>query len=272
MTEKLADEGSPPKRQHCWERLEYWEESWRFEETCCHSNSSEKPSANSDVKNSKRIIIIIIIIISQCNKLAQKEYKARHDWVGKVIHWEMCRKFQFDHTNKWYMHNPAPVLENATHKLIWDFNIQTDHLIPARRLDLIIINKKKRICKIVDFAIPEDHRINLKESEKKDKYLDLARELKKLWNMKVTIVPIVIGALGTITKRLLKGLEDLEFGGQVETIQTASNAKNGQNPETSPGDLRRLAVTQNPVKNHQFMLMWKTLKELDNNNNNNNNN
>ena len=64
-----------------------------------------------------------------------------------------------------------------------------------------------------------DHRINLKESEKKDKYLDLARELKKLWNMKVTIVPIVIGALGKITKRLLKGLEDLEVGGRVETIQ-----------------------------------------------------
>ena len=34
---------------------------------------------------------------------------------------------------KWYMHNPAPVLENATHKLLWDFNIQTDHLILARR-------------------------------------------------------------------------------------------------------------------------------------------
>ena len=83
-------------------------------------------------------------IISECSKLAQREYKARHDWVGKVIHWEMCQKFKFDHTNKWYMHNPAPVLENAMHKLLWDFKIQTDHLIPARRSDLIIINKKKR--------------------------------------------------------------------------------------------------------------------------------
>ncbi len=61
----------------------------------------------------------------------------------------------------------------------------------------MIINKKKRTCKIVDFAVPVDHRINLKKSEKKDKYLDLARELKKLWNMKVEIVPVVIGALGT---------------------------------------------------------------------------
>ena len=61
------------------------------------------------------------------------------------------------------MHNPTPVLENATHKLLWDFNIQTDHQIPAR-------------IPAVEFAVPADHRINLKENEKKDKYLDLARE------------------------------------------------------------------------------------------------
>ena len=123
------------------------------------------------------------------------------------------------------MHNPAPVLENDTHKLLWDFNIQTDHLIPARRPDLIIINKKKGTCKIVDFAVPADHRVKLKDVEKKDKYLDLARELKKLWNMQMTIIPIVIGAFGTITKGLLKGLEDLEIGGRVETIQTTALLK-----------------------------------------------
>ena len=109
------------------------------------------------------------------------------------------------------MHNPAPVLENDTHKLLWDFDIHMDQLIPTRRPT---INKKKetRICKIVEFAVPADHRINLKESEKKDNYLDLARELKKLRKMKVTIVPIVIGALGTITKGLLKGLGKLADG------------------------------------------------------------
>ncbi len=67
-----------------------------------------------------------------------------------------------------------------------------------------------------------DHRIKLKECEKKDKYLDLARESKKLWNMQVTIIPIVIGAFGTVIKGLLKGLEDLEVGGLVETIQTTA--------------------------------------------------
>ena len=67
-----------------------------------------------------------------------------------------------------------------THKLLIDFDIQTDRLILARRPDIIIINKKKRTCRIVDFAVPVDHRIKLKESEKKDYYLDLTRELKKL--------------------------------------------------------------------------------------------
>ncbi len=121
-----------------------------------------------------------------------------------------------NNTNIWY------ILENNTHKLLRDFNIQTDHLIPARRPDLIIINKKKRICKIVDFAVPADHRIKLKECEKKDKYINLVRELKNLWNMQVTVILIVIGAFGTVTKGLLKGLEDLEVGRGMETIHTTS--------------------------------------------------
>ena len=119
-------------------------------------------------------------IISKSSKLAQKEYKVRHDWVGKVIHWEMCKKFKFDHANKWYMHNPALVPENDTHELLWDFDIQTDHLISVKRQDLINKKKKKKkICKIFNFAVPADHRIRMKKCEKKDKYLNLARELKK---------------------------------------------------------------------------------------------
>ena len=64
----------------------------------------------------------------------------------------------------------------------------------------------------MDFAVPVDHRLKLKESKKSDKYLDLTREMKKknkLWNMKVTVIPIVISALGTIPKNLVKGVEEL---------------------------------------------------------------
>ena len=59
-------------------------------------------------------------IACERSKLAQKEYETKHEWVGKVIQWELCKEFRYDHTNKWYMHNPTPVLENETHKLLWD--------------------------------------------------------------------------------------------------------------------------------------------------------
>ena len=73
------------------------------------------------------------------------------------------------------------------------------------------IHKKKRTCQIVDFAIPADQRVKLKGSERKDKYLELAREQKKLWNTEVTVIPTVIGALSTVRKVLIKGLEDMEL-------------------------------------------------------------
>ena len=74
----------------------------------------------------------------------------------------------------------------------------------------------------MDFAVSADHRVKLKESEKKDKYLDLAWGLKKLRNIKVKTKPIVIGAFGTVTKGLVKGPEDLEIRGRLKTIQTTA--------------------------------------------------
>ena len=74
----------------------------------------------------------------------------------------------------------------------------------------------------MDFAVPVGHKVKLKESEKNDKYLNLARESKKLRNMKVTFIQIVIGVFGTTTKGLIQGLEDLEIRGSVDTIQTTT--------------------------------------------------
>ena len=103
----------------------------------------DKTQQNSKCRLCGDIDETINHIISECNKLAQKEYKTRHDWVHRAMHWKMCKKSKFDHRNKWYMYNSASVLENDTHKLLWDFDIQTDKLISARRPDLIIINNKK---------------------------------------------------------------------------------------------------------------------------------
>ena len=96
-------------------------------------------------------------IISEGSKLVKEKYKTRHEWVGKVIHWELCKKLKFDHTDKWYMYNPESVLENDTHKLHWDFEIGTDPQILARQPDIMIIYKNERTCRIVDFAVLADH-------------------------------------------------------------------------------------------------------------------
>ena len=164
--------------------------------------------------------------------------------MGKVSHWELRKKLKFD---QWYIHNPESVVENDTYKLLWDFEIQMDHLISARQPDRIIFNKKERNCRIVYFAVLVDHRIKLKEYEKRDKYLNFARELKKAveyesddytncnwWSWYThQRIGIRTGWLGN------NGTDgDCPNYGMVEI---------GQNTEKSPGDLRRLAVTQTPV-------------------------
>ena len=128
---KPVEKSKPFKLQQWRDRLEYWVESWRPEKIRCHSDSSETPPGNSGGKNSQRNKMII-------------EYNTRHDWVCKVIHCELCRKFRFDHTQKWCMHNPEFVLENETHKLLWNFEIQTSLLISARRSDLVKVKEKKK--------------------------------------------------------------------------------------------------------------------------------
>ena len=90
--------------------------------------------------------------------------------------------------------------------------------------------------RIVDFVVPVDYKLKLKESVKKDKYLDLARELKNVWNMKVTMILIVISAVVTVTKGLAQGLKDLDIIGRVETIQTTALLR-------SPRILRRVLET-----------------------------
>ena len=95
------------------------------------------------------------------------------------------------------------------HKIPWDFELQMDHFIPVRRPDLEI-PPLQRTCRRVDFAV---HWTTIEENKKSDKYLDLARDLKCLWNMRVKMIPVVIGTLGSVRKDLGKELEALEIGG-----------------------------------------------------------
>ena len=102
---------------------------------------------------------------------------------------------------------------------------------------------KKRICKIVDFAVSTDHRIKLKECENKDKYLDLAWELKKTMEHEGDNYTNRDWCFWYSHQRIIKGTGGL---GNKRTNGNHSNdsiIENGQNIEKSPGDLRRLAVT-----------------------------
>ena len=95
--------------------------------------------------------------------------------------------------------------------------------------------------------------MKLKECKKSYKYFDFARELKKLWNMKVTIAPILIGALGShlrVSTRT-EGLGNNVTSGDHLNYCITEISQNTK----SPGDLRKLVVTQTPVRNHQLTLV-----------------
>ena len=111
----------------------------------------------------------------------------------------MCKQFNLLHAERWYEHRAAKVDENDDIKLLWDFHIQSDHVIEACRPDIVIVKKKLKTALIIDIAVPGDSRVCTKGQEKILKYQDLKREIKKLWQLKeVCIVPIIVGALGAV--------------------------------------------------------------------------
>ena len=114
-------------------------------------------------------------ILSECSKLAQNEYKKRHDKVAQLVHWNLCKKYELKYAKNWYDHVTESVTENEKAKILWDFTIQTDHVIQARRPDIVVKEKGLDHTWIIDIAVPGDSRIEEKEKEKIEKYQDLAR-------------------------------------------------------------------------------------------------
>ena len=120
------------------------------------------------------------------------------------------------------------MLENETCKILWDVTIQTDHEIEARRPDLVIVQKREKSTKLIDFAVPFDSRVLMKENEKIEKYQDLAREIRKLWNTKVDIIPIVVGSLGTVSKRFQCWLEKIGMKVNIKDVQKTALLKSAR--------------------------------------------
>ena len=152
-------------------------------------------------------------IVAEFRKLAQKQYKqVRHDNVAKVIHWKLCEKWGFEKSDQWYTHKPEKVLESEECKILWDFPIQTYKTLEQNRSDVTVIEKKTKKCLLIDPACPFDTRIEKKEEEKCNNYCDFKYEIVRMWRMKdVEVIPVVIGALRTVTKQFKKWIQKLDL-------------------------------------------------------------
>ena len=143
-------------------------------------------------------------IVSGCKMLAANQYKFRHDQVGKYIHWWILKDLGAKVTDSWMKHVPTEITTYKNKVIMWDKAILTDKKVKCNRPDITIHDTEKRECIFVDMAVPVCVNVIRKEAEKITKYRDLEIEVQKCWNLrKVRTVPIVIGALGTVSKGIL---------------------------------------------------------------------
>jgi len=91
--------------------------------------------------------------------------------------------------------------------------------VTANRSDIIIKNKKEKTCILIDVAIPADRNVVQEEAEKKLKYKSLCIEIQRMWNRKCTIVPVIIGATGIVTRSLKKNLETIPGKHSIDSLQ-----------------------------------------------------
>ena len=109
-------------------------------------------------------------------------------------------------------------MENDKYKILWDFTVQTDHETYGRRPDVIVVQKDKNLCQII-FACPYDRRVDTKELEKIEHYQNLAQGLRKIWKMKVKVIPLVIGVLGLTPIKLRNWLQKIGIETQISKLQ-----------------------------------------------------
>ncbi|XP_053149009.1 uncharacterized protein LOC128343627 isoform X2 [Hemicordylus capensis] len=169
----------------------------------------EKSTTNSKCRLCKEANETVDHLISCCKKIAQTDYKQRHDKVAGMMHWNICKKYKLPVAKNWWDHQIEKVEENEDVKILWGFRLQTDKHLPHNTPDITVVEKKEKQVKIIDIAIPGDSRIEEKEIEKITKYKDLQIEIERLWQKKTKIIPVVIGALGAVPKDLEEHLNTI---------------------------------------------------------------
>ncbi|KAI5748311.1 hypothetical protein M8J77_024164 [Diaphorina citri] len=158
-------------------------------------------------------------VVSGCSILAKKEYLERHNKVAAHLHWNICKEFNIEVKDKWYEHSPDPVIDTPDVTIIWDTQVQTDRAITANKPDIIIKNKKTNRCILIDIAVPSDYNITQKEAEKRLKYKDLQIEVQRLWKMKTSVIPVVIGCTGLISNYTCETIKEVPGKHNILTLQ-----------------------------------------------------
>ena len=158
-------------------------------------------------------------IVAGCPVLANTEYIQRHDKAAGYIHWRICKHYHFSTADKWYEHKPEKVTENEAATVLWDMPVNTDKEIKANRPDIIIKDKTEKKCIMIDMSIPSERNVSIKEVEKLSKYKELEIEVTKMWQMKTTTVPIVVGALRLIKRGLEKYISQIPGHIWIEELQ-----------------------------------------------------
>ena len=163
-------------------------------------------------------------LVSACSKLAQTEYRRRHDKMGLRVYWEVCGVYGLKRSEQWHLEVPDGVRksDDGMVEIWWDQTVSTPNKYDANRPDMMIVDRKSKEWFMVDFSVPLDTNVAKKEEEKISKYKDLAAEVSRMHTVKVEVVPIVVGALGVVSKDLLGWLKKLGVGDVVGGLQTAA--------------------------------------------------
>jgi hypothetical protein len=112
-----------------------------------------------------------------------------------------------------------PVCEKGDVTVLWNQAVHIDREVTANRPDIIIKNKKEITCTLIDVAIPTDRNVVQKEAEKKLKYKGFCKEIQRIWNLKCTIMPVIIGATGIVTRSLRKNLDAVPGKHSIDSLQ-----------------------------------------------------
>ena len=100
-------------------------------------------------------------IVSGCSKLAQREYSKHQDKLALQVHWELCRKYGLERTDKKYDHHPLPFAENGELRITWDMTIPTDKRLKCNRPDMTVADKDTQKWTLIDIAVCQRTKISL---------------------------------------------------------------------------------------------------------------